>query len=130
MSSKQTIIDLERSFWDTMISKDAKKATALVATKLVMTGAQGVSAIERNAFAGMMGGASWELHDYALADVTVIFPKADVAVIGYTVTEHVSVDGKPVELRAADSSVWVHQGDQWLAVLHTESVLGDPFGRS
>ena len=77
----------------------------------------------------MMNGATWDLHKYELDDLAVMFPIPDVAVIGYTVTEHLTVDGEKIEMKAADASVWVHKDGEWQAVLHTESVLGDPFGR-
>jgi hypothetical protein len=50
-------------------------------------------------------------------------------VIAYKVTEEMDVDGKPVTLKAADATTWVRKGGKWRAALHTESVLGDPFGR-
>jgi hypothetical protein len=39
------------------------------------------------------------------------------------------VEGKPLTLKAADTTTWVCKHGKWLAALHTESVLGDPFGR-
>ena len=42
----------------------------------------------------------------------------------------VTVDGQPLSLDAADSSTWVRTDGRWQCAMHTESVLGDPFGRS
>jgi hypothetical protein len=33
------------------------------------------------------------------------------------------------KLDAADSSTWVRRNGRWLCALHTEAILGDPFGR-
>jgi hypothetical protein len=39
------------------------------------------------------------------------------------------VDGQPLTLKAADATTWIRENSGWQACLHTESVLGDPFGR-
>ena len=40
-----------------------------------------------------------------------------------------TVDGKPLQLEAADASVWIKRDGHWRCAVHTESVKGDPFGR-
>jgi hypothetical protein len=52
----------------------------------------------------------------------------DIAIVAYQVHEELTVDGKPVTLDA-DSSIWVRRNGRWLCALHTEAILGDPFGR-
>ena len=53
----------------------------------------------------------------------------DVAVVAYVVTEELTVENKPVTLKAADSSTWVRRDGRWVCAVHTESLSGDPFGR-
>jgi hypothetical protein len=53
----------------------------------------------------------------------------DVALVAYQVHEDLIVEGKQVSLDAADSSTWVRRGGNWLCAMHTESIVGDPFGR-
>ncbi len=77
----------------------------------------------------MMERGAWTLHKYAFSDVKVERVTDDVAVIAYKVREELTVDGKPVVLEAADASTWARRGDDWVCVLHTESGLGDPYGR-
>ena len=43
----------------------------------------------------MMDAPSWTLHEFSFVNENVIFPDADVAIIAYTVTEKLTVDGKP-----------------------------------
>jgi hypothetical protein len=129
MDIKREIIDLETQFWQTMVDRDGGTATGLMADKSIITGAQGASSIDRNSFAKMMADGKWQLHEFAFDDVEVISPTPDVAVIGYTVKEKLSIDGKRLTLEAADASTWVKGVDGWKCILHTESVLGDPFGR-
>jgi hypothetical protein len=93
----------------------------------VVAGAQGVASIDKATFARMTAEGRWTLQEYELRDVTVISPAPDVAVIGYRVSERIIVDGRPMTLEAADTSVWCRRDGTWLCFLHTESVLGDPF---
>jgi len=43
--------------------------------------------------------------------------------------EELTLDGKAVELEAADSSTWVRLEGHWVCAVHTEAIAGDPFGR-
>jgi hypothetical protein len=52
-----------------------------------------------------------------------------VAIIGYKVHEDITVDGSRLAIDAADTSTWVSQNGSWLCAMHTESLIGDPFGR-
>ena len=129
MDVRAHVIDLETRFWQTMIDKDVDTALTLIAEPSIVTGAQGAASITKDAFAKMMSGGKWDLHQFEFEDIQFSTPAPNIAVLGYKVTEEVTVDGKKQTLKAADASVWVKQGDKWLCSLHTESVLGDPFGR-
>jgi len=94
-----------------------------------VTGAQGASTIDVETFAKMMSEGTWELGKFTLDDVQVEFPHPEVAVIAYKVREELKVEGKPMVLKAADASTWIKKNNEWRCALHTESVLGDPFGR-
>jgi uncharacterized protein (TIGR02246 family) len=126
---EQEIIDLETQFWNAIRDGDAAAASSMIHDPCLVTGGQGHSAIDRTTFAKMMDAPSWTLHEFSFEKESVIFPDADVAIIAYTVTEKLTVDGKPLTLKAADASTWVRRDGRWLCALHTESVLGDPFGR-
>ncbi|HZP21766.1 MAG TPA: nuclear transport factor 2 family protein [Bauldia sp.] len=129
MNITQEITALEKRFWQSMVDKDTDGSAELVADACLVTGAQGASRITREQFTRMMETGTWELKSFHLKDVNVEQVAKDVAVIAYKVTEDLIVDGKPMKLEAADASTWVRTGDGWRCALHTESVLGDPFGR-
>lgn len=129
MADKQEIIDLENRFWKTMIDKDVETATAMMADKSIVTGAQGAATIDNQAFGKMMQEGKWTLESYTFSDVQVEFPTPDVAIIGYKVSEKLILDGEPLTMEAADASTWIKRDGKWQCALHTESVLGDPFGR-
>lgn len=129
MSLTDDILALEHRFWQAMIDKDAHAAAALSADPCLVTGGQGVGRIDRKTFVKMMEGGAWTLKKYEFSDVKVERVTDNVAVIAYKVREDLIVDGKPLTLEAADASTWVRDGDGWVCALHTESVLGDPYGR-
>ncbi|HEV7306454.1 nuclear transport factor 2 family protein [Ensifer sp.] len=130
-ADEQEIIDLEQEFWRTILEKDTEASVAMLPDRSIVVGAQGSAVLSREDYRRMAGEAegAWKLKSFRLDDVSVIFPHEDVAVIAYTVTEEMDVDGKPLTLKAADATTWVRKDGGWLASLHTESVLGDPFGR-
>ena len=123
MTEKQTIIDLEKRFWDTMVSKDADAATDMMAKKSIVTGPQGVAEISRGDFSKMMEEGKWTLDSYKFSNVQVIFPNDRTAVIGYKVKQKGMMDGKPYDMEAADASTWTKSGDEWLCVMHSETTL-------
>lgn len=127
---EQELIDLEKQYWQAIKNKDADAAMDLTDDTCIVTGAQGVSSIDRKAFAGMLSGGNWTVNEFEIDDDThVRFLTDDVALVAYKVREDLTVDGKPVTLDAADASVWVRRDGRWLCAMHTESITGDPFGR-
>jgi hypothetical protein len=130
-SKTEELLEQERLFWNAMKEKDSKAAARMTDDNCIIVGAQGVSAIDPKSMAKMTEEGEWELKEYSFDDETtqVRFIHDDVALVAYKVNEHVVVDGKPLNLDANDSSVWVRRNGRWLCAMHTESVAGDPFGR-
>jgi len=127
----EEILELERRFWEAMRTSDGAAAAGLTAEACILVGAQGASTIRPADLAAMMEHSPWALERYSIDDSTVQVKTidSDSAIIAYTVTEHLTVEGKPVTLKASDSSVWVRRDGKWLCALHTESITGDPYGR-
>jgi uncharacterized protein (TIGR02246 family) len=128
---EEELLDVERRFWDAMKQKDGSAAARMTDDGCIIVGAQGVSAIDANAMGKMTKEGKWELEKFTFNEKTkqVRFITDDVAVVGYTVNERVVVDGKPMDLEANDSSVWIRRDGEWRCALHTESLKGDPYGR-
>ena len=127
---ERDLLALERRFWQAMKDGDAEAAAELTDEPCIVTGAQGVGTVDRKTFAGMMKDAPWTIDEFAIDDdVQVRILNDDVAVLAYNVHEELTVDGKPVSMDAADASTWVRRDGRWLCALHTESILGDPYGR-
>jgi ketosteroid isomerase-like protein len=126
---KRQIERREKAFWDTMISKDADAASAMLADESIVIGPQGAAKIGRGDFSRMMKDGKWTLDEYTLKDVEVLFPADDVAIIGYKVAQKGTMNGKPYDFEAADSTTWMRSGGEWLCALHTETPLGShPMG--
>ena len=123
------LLDLEKQYWQAMKDKDVDKAMSLTDEECIVTGAQGVARVSREGLSEMLKNAPYILHDFELKDEQVQELQDDVAILAYKVHEELTVDGKPVKLDAADASTWVRRDGQWRCALHTEAIVGDPFGR-
>jgi hypothetical protein len=129
-SVKQELLELENRYWQALKDRDVDTAMSLTDGTCIVTGSQGVHAIDRQTLAGMMNEERYALEDFKVSnDVQVRMLDDDVAVIAYQVHEELTVDGEPVSLDAADASTWVRRNGKWVCALHTESINGDPFGR-
>jgi hypothetical protein len=127
---EKELVELETQFWQAIKDKDLDSALQLTDDTCIVTGAQGAASLDRNAFAGMLNSPGWTLNDFEfVGDVIARAITDDVAVVAYTMREQMTVDGKPLTLDAADASTWVRRDGRWLCALHTESILGDSFGR-
>ncbi len=123
------LLDLERQYWQAMKEKDVDTAMRLTDEECIITGAQGVGRIDRKGLSDLLTNAPYTIQAFELKDPEVREVKDDVAILAYKVHEELTVEGEPVKLDAADASTWVRRNGRWLCALHTESIVGDPFGR-
>lgn len=128
-ATEQQLVELERKYWDAMIAKDVDTAVRMSDDPCFVTGASGVSSIDAAQYRKLMTEGTWTLHSYTMDRIQARQITPDVAIVIYTVTEKLTVDGKPLTLTANDSSTWVRRNGEWKCSLHTEAPKGDPFGR-
>jgi hypothetical protein len=121
--SKDEIIALEKSYWDAMKRKDGARAAQLSGKTSLVTGARGVSSIPKDKMGKMTESGDWTLESYDFDDVEVTVPTPDVAIIAYKVHQKVTMDGKPQDLHAADSSTWIRGLAGWECHAHSETML-------
>ena len=126
---EQEILRLEERYWKAIQDRDFDTAVRLTDEPCIVSGASGVARIERPKFLEMMHQATYTLRDFRLRDAQVRLLGDDVAIVAYNVHEELILDGKPLSLDAADASTWIRRPDGWVCALHTEAVIGDPFGR-
>ncbi|HEX6275435.1 MAG TPA: nuclear transport factor 2 family protein [Polyangiaceae bacterium] len=128
--AEKQIVELERQYWQALKDNDVRVVERLTADPCIVTGPQGVGELDKKSMLEMMKSATYTLDSFELdRDMKVRMLGDDVAIVAYKVHERMTVDGKPVELDAADTSTWVRRGGQWVCALHTEALSGDPFGR-
>ena len=123
MTQHNQIEALEKRFWQTMVDKDAKAASAMIADEALVAGPSGTMKIDPARYEAMTEDGQWTLDRFEMSDVEVIFPSDEVAVIAYKVHETGEMKGKPMDMTCADSSTWVRDGDAWKCALHTETIL-------
>ena len=125
MPRSETIERLERTFWQSMVEKDAEKAMKMIADECLITGPQGTMRSDPADYKRMTEQGDWELDDFEFSDIEVIFPRDDTAIIAYKVHQTGSMKGRDMDLNCADSTTWVKDGGEWKCALHTETVLGE-----
>ena len=123
--TKDEIIALEKSFWEAMKNKDGRRTAELSGPTSLVTGAQGVMSVVKAKMGKMTEDAHWTLQSFAFENIQVSTPAPDVAIIAYTVRQKVIMDGKPQDMRAADSSTWIRGEDGWQCHAHSETMLTD-----
>ena len=121
--SKDDIVALEKSYWDAMKKKDGGRTSELSGKTSLVTGERGVMTIPKAKMGEMTEEGEWTLDSYAFDEVEVTTPTPDVAIIAYTVRQKVTMNGKPQEFRAADSSTWIHGDKGWECHAHSETRL-------
>ena len=126
---EKELVDLEKRYWRAIQDKDVPAAARLTDFPCIITGAQGVGRIDEQTFAQVMKNPPYTIHRVELSDAQVRLLEDDVAVVAYKVHEELTVEGHPVAVDATDASTWVRRNGQWRCALHTESIVGDPYGR-
>jgi ketosteroid isomerase-like protein len=121
--STDTIVKLEKTFWQSMVDKDADKAMRMIADECLITGPMGTMRSDPDDYKRMTEQGDWELEDFELSDVQVIFPVEDTAIIAYKVHQTGTMKDQPMDLNCADSTTWVREGAEWKCALHTETIL-------
>jgi hypothetical protein len=130
MIVEKELLDLEKQFWQSIKDGDVDTVMRLTDDSCIVAGPQGFSLISREALGDMMKNANYKLNEFELKDdAQVRFLNDDAAVLAYKVHTEMTVEGKSVSIDAADASSWIKRNGHWVCALHTEAILGDPFGR-
>jgi hypothetical protein len=128
-STEQEIVLLEKEYWQGMKDKDVATCERLTDFPCLIAGPHGIARVPKEKFRGIMESANYTLDKFELKDSEVRMLTDDVAIHAYKVHEDLTVDGQSVILDASQSSTWIRRNGRWTCALHTESILGDPFGR-
>jgi hypothetical protein len=115
-SNETAITDFEKSAWEAYKNKQGDAFKKLCSKDYYGDYAEGI----KNLDGEVADMAKTDLREYSLADVKVVFPSADVALITYKATTQATSEGKDVSGTYNSASVWVKKGGKWLGVFHTE----------
>ena len=120
---KETLIDLEKKFWQSMVDNDPDTAVDLLGESSLMVSQHGVIQFDRDGYRKMAEQGPNVLSAFELSDVNVAFPNDSIAILSYHVTQTVKQRGKEKGTRQEvnDTSTWVKNGDRWQCVAHTET---------
>lgn len=82
----------------------------------------------RRYYRRLLGAVPWmcsptDGHRPARGRGDVIMPTDEVAVIAYKVHQTGDMKSKPMDMKCADSTTWVRDGQSWKCALHTETML-------
>ena len=121
--TKQSILTLETDYWNALCRKDGATAARLSCDPCLVSGRQGVATIGQAQMKTMTEDAKWSLDDYHFDEVSFVSPAPDVAVLAYTVTQTVTMNGKSETRRAADCSTWIRGPGGWQCCAHSEAFM-------
>ncbi len=124
-TSSNTLIDLETKFWQSMVDQDTAAALQLLHDPACMATAHGAMKFDHAGYRKMAEQGPMVVTSFALSDVAVMFPTETTAVLTYRVKQTVGArDGSQSTTQdMSDTSTWVHLGNRWQCVLHTESPM-------
>lgn len=127
---KSELKDMEHHYCQAVQDRDIPTILQLAADPCILAGAQGVRTVGHQDMKMLMERTGqMVLHRFVLRNREIHLPAPDLGIVSYAVEEDLTVEGKQVQLGAADTSVWIHRAGKWTCALHTGSILGDPFGR-
>src|ERR1700757_4634280 len=110
--NETAVIDSEKAAWEAYKNKNADAFRKLMAADYHGVYAEGIQALDTEV-ADM---AKADLQEYALSDVRVVFPHADVAVITYKATTKGTFNGQDRSGTYNAGSVYMKRGGTWLGI--------------
>ncbi len=126
-NSKQSLVELETKFWQSMVDQDADVAVGLLNEPALMVSAHGAMQFDHAGYRKMADQGTMVVTGFDFDDMQVVFPNDTTAVLTYHVKQQVASRGKKGKGTAQemnDSSTWIKVGDHWKCVMHTETPAG------
>jgi hypothetical protein len=122
-SPKETLIELETRFWQSMVDGDSDAATELLNEPALMVSAHGAVQFDHAGYRKMAEQGPMVLNDFELSDMKVVFPHESLAILSYHVKQKLSPRGAGpgATQEVNDTSTWIRNGDRWQCVMHTET---------
>lgn len=113
-SKEATIIDLEKSVTEAYKNKQTDAFKKYLAKDYVGVNAYGIASVDTE----VTGMEKTDLRDYSFADMKVVFPSSDAAVITYKTTVQSTSAGQDTSGTYNVASVWMKRSGNWLLICH------------
>src|ERR1044072_6013785 len=126
---RDTIIDLENRFWQSMVDQDTDIALDMLTEPALMVSPHGAMKFGHEEYRNMAERGPMVLKEFELSNMEVVFPNDSTAVCTYHARQKMAPRGKSdgTEQVMNDTSTWVKTRDGWKCVMHTESPAnGEP----
>jgi hypothetical protein len=125
-TATQTLIDLEKKFWQSMVDQDADTAIDMLSEPALMVSSHGAMKFDHAAYRTMAEKGSMVVTDFELSDMEVLMPSDSTAILTYRVRQTVAPREAGADQHATtqdmlDSSTWIRDGQGWRCVMHTET---------
>ena len=120
---RETLIELETKFWQSMIDQDTDAALELLAEPALMVSSHGAMKFDHAGYRKMADQGSMVVTGFEFSDLEVVFPNEMTAIVTYGVKQAVASRGKTGSMtqEMVDSSTWIRANGGWRCVMHTES---------
>ena len=118
-----TLIDLEKKFWQSMVDQDTDTALQMLDEPALMVSAHGAMKFDHDGYRRMAEQGSMIVTGFELSDVEAVFPNDTTAILTYRVRQKVASrqNGESSEQEMNDTSTWVKTAEGWKCVMHTET---------
>jgi ketosteroid isomerase-like protein len=120
----KTLIELEKKFWQSMVTQDTRTAAELLTEPALMVSSHGAMKFDREGYRKMAQQGTMVLTAFELSDVDVLFPSDTTAIVTYRVKQVVAPrakGGSAIEQEMNDTSTWVRKDVGWQCAMHTET---------
>jgi Domain of unknown function (DUF4440) len=111
---EEAIMNLEKSVTEAYKNKKLDAFRKYLAKNYVGINADGITKVDTEV-AGM---ENTDLRSYSFADMKVVFPKADVAIVTYRTTAESSAAGRDTSGTYNVASVWTKRWGNWVLISH------------
>ncbi|MEO6080081.1 MAG: nuclear transport factor 2 family protein [Steroidobacteraceae bacterium] len=122
--SRNTLIELETKFWQSMIENDTELAVGMLTEPALMVSSHGTMRFDHAGYRHMANNGSQVLTSFEFSDMQVLFPDEKTAILAYRVKQGMAPRGKEdqsTEQEMYDTSTWIQSGGEWQCVMHTET---------
>lgn len=125
-ANRDTLIALERKFWQSMVDEQTDVALGMLTEPSFMVSPHGAMKFDHAAYRQMAEHGQQVIKRFELGEMEVTEVGDNVAVLVYEVTQVLSPRGKAeeTEQHMKDTSTWVKVGGEWRCVMHTETPAG------